>query len=81
MTCTRTQTAVWDGDGPIWCVEGPKLRLAGIAAREMDETCKPGRPGPTASGIQARDQLVRFLGGPRGNLVTGHVRVRNGTMR
>jgi hypothetical protein len=31
-----TPVAVWDGDGPIWCAEGPRLRLAGIAARELD---------------------------------------------
>lgn len=31
FTCTPTR--VWDGDGPIWCAEGPKIRLAGIAAR------------------------------------------------
>ena len=29
-----TPTHVWDGDGPIWCAEGPKIRLAGIAARD-----------------------------------------------
>ena len=33
---TCTPTAVYDGDGPIWCAEGPRIRLAGIAAREMD---------------------------------------------
>ena len=38
---TCTPTAVWDGDGPIWCAEGPKIRLAGIAAREIDGECKP----------------------------------------
>ena len=36
QTFTCTPTHVWDGDGPIWCEEGPRLRLAGIAAREMD---------------------------------------------
>ena len=30
---TCTPVAVWDGDGPIWCMEGPKIRIAGIAAR------------------------------------------------
>lgn len=30
-----TPTAVYDGDGPIWCAEGPHIRLSGIAAREM----------------------------------------------
>ena len=39
---TCTPTAVWDGDGPIWCAEGPKVRLAGISAREIDGTCTAG---------------------------------------
>ena len=80
-TFTCTPTAVWDGDGPIWCAEGPKIRLAGIAAREMDGKCKPGHPCPAPSGATARDQLVRFLGGARGRLLTGHVRVTTGSMR
>jgi endonuclease YncB( thermonuclease family) len=36
FTCTPTR--VWDGHGPIWCAEGPRIRLAGIAASEIDET-------------------------------------------
>ena len=71
-----TPTAVHDGDGPIWCSEGPKVRLSGIAAREIDGTCKPGHPCPAASATVARDTLVRFLGGPKGKLPTGHVVVR-----
>jgi endonuclease YncB( thermonuclease family) len=78
---TCTPTAVWDGDGPIWCAEGPKIRLAGIAAKEMDGSCKPGHPCPAASPIAARDQLVRFLGGPRGTMRTGHIRVSAAPMR
>ena len=31
-TFTCTPVAVWDGDGPIWCAEGPRIRLEGIAA-------------------------------------------------
>ena len=27
-----TPVRVWDGDGPVWCAEGPKLRIAGITA-------------------------------------------------
>jgi len=38
QTFTCTPTAVWDGDGPVWCAEGPKVRIAGVAAREMDGT-------------------------------------------
>jgi endonuclease YncB( thermonuclease family) len=78
---TCTPTAVWDGDGPIWCAEGPKVRLAGIAAREMDGTCNSNQPCPAASAIAARDQLVRALGGPKGRLGSGHVRVQAGAMR
>lgn len=43
-TFVCTPVAVWDGDGPIWCKEGPKIRIAGIAAREMDGTCSRGHP-------------------------------------
>lgn len=70
-----TPVAVWDGDGPIWCAEGPRLRLAGIAARELDGSCRRGHPCPEASGIAARDALVRLLGGARGRTRDGHVRV------
>lgn len=75
-----TPTAVWDGDGPIWCAEGPKVRIAGVAAREMDGGCRPHHPCPSVSGMEARDRLVQLLGGARGSLPTGHVIVRSGTM-
>ena len=75
-TFTCTPTAVWDGDGPIWCAEGPKIRIAGVAAREIDESCRPAQPCPPVSGAEARDRLVRLLGGPRGKLPTGHIRVQ-----
>jgi endonuclease YncB( thermonuclease family) len=68
-----TPTAVYDGDGPIWCAEGPKIRIAGVAAREMDGTYRRNQPCPTISAIDARDRLVRLFGGPRGTLPTGHV--------
>ncbi|WP_298815064.1 hypothetical protein [uncultured Sphingomonas sp.] len=38
-----TPTRVWDGDGPVWCAEGPRLRIAGIAAREADGRCRRGQ--------------------------------------
>ena len=79
-TFTCTPTAVWDGDGPIWCAEGPKIRIAGVAAREIDEGCRPGQPCPSVSGVEARDRLVRILGGARGRLPTGHVRVQASAM-
>jgi endonuclease YncB( thermonuclease family) len=59
-----TPTKVYDGDGPVWCTEGPRLRLAGIAAREMDGTCRSNQPCPDASAIAARNALVRLLGTP-----------------
>jgi poly(3-hydroxybutyrate) depolymerase len=68
-----TPTHVWDGDGPVWCAEGPKIRLSGIAARETDATCKPNQPCPRASAEAARDTLVRLLGGARGRAATGHI--------
>jgi endonuclease YncB( thermonuclease family) len=76
-----TPTAVWDGDGPIWCAEGPKVRIAGVAAREMDGTCRPNQPCPSVSATEARDRLVQLLGGPKGRLSTGHVKVHSGTMQ
>jgi endonuclease YncB( thermonuclease family) len=42
-----TPTRVWDGDGPIWCAEGPRIRLSGIAAREMDGICRPNQSLPS----------------------------------
>jgi endonuclease YncB( thermonuclease family) len=74
-TFTCTPVAVWDGDGPVWCAEGPRLRIAGVAAREMDGTCKSNQPCPPVGAVDARDRLVRLFGGPKGRLATGHVSV------
>jgi len=76
QTFTCTPTHVWDGDGPVWCAEGPHLRIAGIAAREMDGTCRTNQPCPAASAIEARDALIQLMGGARGTISTGHVVVR-----
>lgn len=76
-----TPVAVYDGDGPIWCEEGPRIRLEGIAAREMDGTCRRGHPCPKARAEASRDALVRLLGGSRGTMRTGHIRVRYPTMQ
>nr|WP_238474161.1 hypothetical protein [Altericroceibacterium spongiae] len=73
--------AVWDGDGALWCREGPKIRLEGIAAREMDGSCRPGQPCPAASAEEARDALVDLLGGPKGKWKTGHIIVRYPSMQ
>jgi endonuclease YncB( thermonuclease family) len=71
-----TPTMVWDGDGPVWCSEGPRLRLSGIAAREMDGSCRRGQPCPGATAVQARDALVKLLGGATGTARDGHIQVR-----
>lgn len=74
FSCTPTR--VWDGDGPIWCGEGPRIRLAGIAAREMDGTCSRNHPCPRATGQEARDHLVSLIGRRIGMSSEGHVLVR-----
>jgi endonuclease YncB( thermonuclease family) len=79
FTCTPIR--MWDGDGPIWCAEGPKIRLAGIAAREIDGTCKVGHPCPQASGKAALDALVRLIGRPAGRSPEGHVLVKGRPLR
>ena len=30
-----TPVRVWDGDGPIWCSEGPKVRIAGVVVGQV----------------------------------------------
>ena len=80
-TFTCTPTHVWDGDGPVWCDEGPHIRLSGIAARELDGTCSPGHPCPTADAIEARDALVRLLGENIGTSGHGHILVRGPAMQ
>lgn len=75
-----TPKAVWDGDGPVWCAEGMKVRIAGVAAREMDETCRSNQPCPAVTALDARNRLVAIFGGARGVLRSGHVQVRSATM-
>src|SRR3990170_3883040 len=77
---TCTPVAVWDGDGPVWCAEGPKVRIAGVAAREIDGTCRSNQPCPDVAAVDARDRLVRLFGGPRGKRAEGHVIVRSAPM-
>lgn len=72
---TCTPIAVWDGDGPIWCAEGPHVRLSGIAAREMDGTCQANQPCPNASAVDARETLARMLGTVTGSRPEGHITV------
>jgi len=71
-----TPVAVWDGDGPIWCAEGPRIRISGVAAREMDGTCRANQPCPAVGALEARDRLVKLFGGATGKLKTGHITVK-----
>lgn len=80
QTFECTPTHVWDGDGPIWCEEGPRIRLSGIAAREMDGTCRANHPCPKASAEAARDALVNLIGEPIGVSNHGHILVRGSAM-
>lgn len=75
-----TPTRVWDGDGPIWCAEGPRIRLNGIAARETDGTCRSNQPCPDAPAEQSRDALVSLVGQPTGRSTEGHVLVSGPAM-
>ena len=75
-----TPTHVWDGDGPVWCAEGPRIRLSGIAAREMDGSCNSNQPCPSASAEQARDALVDPVGTRVGVGQHGHILVRGPAM-
>lgn len=79
-TFTCTPTAVWDGDGPIWCDEGPRVRLSGIAARELDGSCSSGHPCPDKGAHEARDALVRLVGKPTGVGRHGHIEVSGPAM-
>ena len=78
---TCTPVAVYDGDGPIICETGEKIRIASISAREIDGTCRPGHPCPAASGIAALDALVALLGRPTGRWKTGHISVSGPPIR
>ena len=75
-----TPIRVWDGDGPIWCAEGPHVRLSGIAAREMDRSCRTGHPCPDADPVAARDALVALIGRPTGVSREGHILVEGPRM-
>lgn len=76
-----TPTHVWDGDGPIWCEEGPRIRLSGIAAREMDGTCRTNQPCPDASAEAAKVALANLIGKQVGIGEHGHILVQGPTMR
>lgn len=79
FSCTPTR--VWDGDGPIWCREGPRIRLAGIAAREMDGTCDDEQPCPAATGVEAKTHLASLVGTVTGQASEGHFLVEGPTLQ
>ncbi|CAN1554623.1 COG1525 Micrococcal nuclease (thermonuclease) homologs [Caulobacteraceae bacterium] len=54
-------TGVHDGDGPIYCTSGVKIRLSAVAARELDGTCSAGHPCPAASAEDATEALKRLV--------------------
>jgi endonuclease YncB( thermonuclease family) len=74
-TFTCTPVRVWDGDGPVWCKEGSRIRLSGIAAREKDGTCRSNQPCPRATAEEALTALVTLLGRETGRSRDGHVLV------
>jgi len=76
-----TPVRVWDGDGPVWCEEGPRVRLAGVAAREMDGTCNSNQPCPRATAEQSRNALARLVGNQIGSSPQGHALVAGPTMK
>ena len=76
-----TPARVWDGDGPVWCEEGPRIRLSGIATREIDGTCRRSQPCPEGDATDARDALVRLVGERVGRSREGHVLVEGPPMR
>ncbi|WP_066723447.1 thermonuclease family protein [Sphingomonas pituitosa] len=54
FTCTVTR--VHDGDGPLWCTEGPKVRIAGVQAPDFRsaEPCRARRAGYVCNDARAR---------------------------
>lgn len=56
--------SVTDGD-TLRCVDGTRVRLHAVAARERDESCSPGHPCPTASGAMAAAVLGQLTAGQR----------------
>ena len=75
-----TPVSVWDGDGTIWCAQGPRIGLFGIAARELDGSCSAGHPSPDADPLLVRDALVELVGHPAGVGHDGHILVKGPTM-
>ena len=54
--------SITDGD-TLRCRDGTRIRLHAVAARETDETCSPGHPGPEATAAAAPRELRRLAAG------------------
>ena len=52
--------SVHDGDS-LRCADGTRIRLHAVSAREIDGTCLPGHPCPSASASDARAVLVGLV--------------------
>jgi endonuclease YncB( thermonuclease family) len=63
FTCYVTK--VHDGDGPLWCRNGPKVRIAGVQAPDFEsaEPCRQSRAGYVCSDSRARasQQIVERM--------------------
>lgn len=58
FSCTVTR--VHDGDGPLWCANGVKIRVAGIQAPDFEDTapCRKRRANSTCSNVDAERSRV-----------------------
>jgi endonuclease YncB( thermonuclease family) len=54
--------SITDGD-TLRCVDGTRIRLHAVAARESDETCSPGHPCPAATAASATAKLTELAAG------------------
>jgi len=55
-------SSITDGD-TLRCVDGTRIRLHAVAARERDGSCSPGHPCPTASAAAATAKLTELAQG------------------
>ncbi|WP_152639857.1 thermonuclease family protein [Sphingobium bisphenolivorans] len=55
-------SSITDGD-TLRCSDGTRVRLHAVAARESDETCRPGHPCPSASAASATAMLSQLASG------------------
>lgn len=58
-------TKVHDGDGPLWCADGRKVRIAGTQSPDFEDTdpCRRGKAAYVCSDVLARrsQQIVERL--------------------